>query len=85
MNIFSWLGRKTALDQHSKAAAEQSYLLPPSSETLKNETEKDKNVGERKSDTLENNVSEVDKKKNVVIFLVCSLVFGFLILLSKST
>ena len=42
MNIFSWLGRKTALDQHSKAAAEQSYLLPPSSETLKNETEKDK-------------------------------------------
>jgi hypothetical protein len=42
MNIFSWLGRKTAIDQASKEAAEQSYLLPPSSETLKSKTEKDK-------------------------------------------
>ena len=42
MNIFSWLGRKTATEQARKSAAEQSYLLPPSSETLKHETEEDK-------------------------------------------
>ena len=42
MSIFSWLGRKSAVEQARKEAAEQSYLLPPSSETLKNETEKDK-------------------------------------------